>query len=276
MFTIFFNKGRIETEMKKILLSVAGFDPSAGAGVLLDIKVFHHLHFQGMSIVTSLTAQNTREVQKIHRLPSRFLWEQYKILEADVSFSGIKVGMVGCKDNIQVISKILSKNRNIPRVVDPVFKSSSGAWLLKKNFIQGYISALGGKASLLTPNLEEAYLISGNQIKNLEDLKAAAEKIYSQTKIPCFIKGLDIKSKITDLLYDGTKFYSFENEKIKKRIHGTGCFLSSSILGFLAKGHPLKKACLLASQFTHQAMLKAIRLGNGQHVIPFPLEKSLK
>jgi hydroxymethylpyrimidine kinase/phosphomethylpyrimidine kinase len=261
-------------EMKKILLSVAGFDPSSGAGVLLDLKVFHQLHFQGMSILTSLTAQNTREVLKIHCLPSRFLWEQYEGLEADVSFSGIKVGMVGSNDNIQIISKILSRNKNIPKVIDPVFKSSSGTWLLKKEFIQGYISAISGKASLLTPNLEEASLISGNQIKNIEDLKATAEKIYSQTKIPCYIKGMDIKSKIIDLLYDGTKFYSFENARIKKRIHGTGCFLSSSILGFLAKGHPLKKACLLASQFTHQVMQKAVRLGNGQHIIPFPLKKA--
>jgi hydroxymethylpyrimidine/phosphomethylpyrimidine kinase len=259
--------------MKKTLLSVAGFDPSSGAGVLLDLKVFQQFQFQGMGILTCLTAQNTKEVKRIQPLPSPFLWEQYKTLEDDVSFSGIKVGMVGSKDNIQVISKILSRNKNIPRVVDPVFKSSSGTWLLKKEFIHGYISAIGGKASLLTPNLEEAQLISGNQIKNPQDLKAAAEKIYSQTKIACFIKGLGIRSKIMDLLFDGTKFYSFENEIIKKRVHGTGCFLSSSILGFLAEGHPLKKACLLASQFTHQAMHKAIQLGSGQHIIPFPHEK---
>ena len=256
--------------MKKILLTVAGFDPSSGAGVLLDLKVFQQFQFQGMGILTSLTTQNTKEVKRIHPLPSPFLWEQYKTLEADVSFSGIKVGMVGSKDNIKVISKILSRNKNIPRVVDPVFKSSSGTWLLKKEFIRGYISAIGGKASLLTPNLEEAQLISGNQIKYPEDLKAAAEKIYSQTNIPCFIKGLEIRSTIMDLLFDGTKFYSFENEKIKKRVHGTGCFLSSSILGFLAEGHPLKKACLLACQFTHQARQEAIQLGNGRHIFPFP------
>ncbi len=256
--------------MKKILLSLAGFDPSSGAGVLLDLKVFQQFHFQGMGIPTSLTAQNTKEVRKIYPLPSRFLWEQYKTLEADVSFSGIKVGMVGSEDNIKVISKILSRNKNIPRVVDPVFKSSSGAWLLKKEFIRGYISAITGKASLLTPNLEEAQLISGSQIKNLEDLKAAAENIYSQTKTACFIKGLGIRSKIVDLLFYGTKFYSFENEKIKKRVHGTGCYLSSSILGFLAEGYPLKKACFLASHFTHQAMDRAIQLGNGQRIFPFP------
>jgi hydroxymethylpyrimidine/phosphomethylpyrimidine kinase len=256
--------------MKKILLSVAGFDPSSGAGVLLDLKVFQHFRFQGIGILTSLTAQNTKEVKNIHHLPSRFLWEQYKTLEADVSFSGIKVGMVGSKNNIEIISKILSKNKNIPRVVDPVFKSSSGTWLLKKEFIRGYISAIGGKASLLTPNLEEAQLISGNRIKIFEDFIAAAEEIYSKTKIPCFIKGLGIRSKIMDVLYDGKKYYSFENERIKKRVHGTGCFLSSSILAFLAEGHPLKKACLLASRFTHQARKEAIQLGNGQHIIPFP------
>lgn len=257
--------------MKKILLSVAGFDPSSGAGVLLDIKVFQEFRFQGMAILTSLTAQNTKEVNKVHCFPSSFLWDQYQTLEADVSFSGIKVGMVGCKDNIPVIGKILSRSKNVPKVIDPVFKSSSGTWLLEKEAIPSYISEIGSKASLITPNLEEAHLISGIKMRNIEALEEAAEKIYSQTNICCFIKGGDFKSKILDLLYDGKKFYPFESEKMTKKVHGTGCFLSSSILSLLAKGHPLEKACLLASQSTHQAMKKAIRFGDGQYIIPFPL-----
>jgi hydroxymethylpyrimidine/phosphomethylpyrimidine kinase len=259
--------------MKKILLSVAGLDPSSGAGILMDLKVFEQFNFQGVAVLTSLTVQNTIEVKKVHCLPPDFLWDQYKTLKADIPFSGIKVGMVGCDGNIEVIGKILSENKDIPRVVDPVFKSSSGTWLLEKESVQHYISEISKKASLLTPNLEEALLISGIKIRNVEDMKEAAKKIHSNTKIPCLIKGLNLKSAFLDLLYDGREFYKFEKEKIKKKVHGTGCFLSSCILCFLVKGRPLDEACSLATQCAHQAISKAIRLGSGQCIISFPLNE---
>lgn len=257
--------------MKKILLSIAGFDPSSGAGLLLDLKVFQQLNLLGVGILTSITAQNTREVKKVHCIPPDLIWEQYKTLKEDVDFSGIKVGMVGSKDNIQIMKKILSKSRDIPIVVDPVFRSSSGAWLLEKEFIHHYIGEIRGLASLLTPNLDEAFMISGIRTKNGEKMKEAAKNIFSLTNIPCLIKGGDFKETIIDLLYDGREFYYYEKEKIQKKVHGTGCFFSSSLLCFLAKGNPLEKACRLASQLTHQAIKKAIRIGDGQYVISFPL-----
>jgi len=257
--------------MKKILLSIAGFDPCSGAGVLLDLKVFQQLNFQGMGILTSITAQNTKEVKNVYCLPPGLLWDQYKTLQKDISFSGIKVGMIGSKNNIQAISKILSCSRNIPKIVDTAFRSSSGTWLLEKEFIQHYMTEISGQASLLTPNIEEASMISRIRIKNLKDMKEAAKNIYFNTKIPCLIKGGNFKAEVVDLLYDGKEFYTFKKDKIKKNVHGTGCFLSSSILCYLVKGNPLKKACLLATQFTHQAIKKAIQIGSGQPIISFPL-----
>jgi len=259
--------------MKKILLSIAGFDPSSGAGLLLDLKVFHKLNLFGMGILTSLTAQNTKEVKKVHCISSDFIWNQYKALKEDVSFSGIKVGMLGCKDNIQVVSRILSENGSMPKVIDPVFKSSSGTCLLEKEAIHRYMTKISGKVSLLTPNLEEAHLISGIRIKNIEDMKAAAEKIFSLTSTPCLIKGGSFKTSIVDILYDGQKFHQFENKNIKKKVHGTGCFLSSSILCFMVKGNSLARSCFLASELTHQAMRKAFQLGQGQLIIPFFLPR---
>ena len=153
---------------KKILLSVAGHDPTSGAGVSLDLRVFQLLGFQGMAALTSITAQNTKGVRKVHCLPPDLLWDQYQALSDDVSFSGIKVGMVGCGKNIEVIKRILAGNQDIHRVVDPVFKSSSGAWLLEKDSIPDYISKIKGKASLLTPNLEEAGMISEIKSKTLK------------------------------------------------------------------------------------------------------------
>jgi len=262
--------------MKKILLSVAGYDPTSGAGASLDLKVFHHLGFQGMAVLTSVTSQNTKRVKKIHCLSPEFIWEQYQTLCQDVSISGIKVGMVGCRKNIQVIKKILEYNPNIPKVVDPVFKSSSGAWLLEKESIPGYISGIREKASLLTPNLSEAFLISGIKIENTEDMKKAARTIYSLSGIPCLLKGGHFPAQMVNLLFDGKKFYLFKKKKLKKNVHGTGCYLSSSLLAHLAKGYSLEKACLLATELTHRAIKSSIQIGKGQRIISFPLRQETK
>ena len=121
--------------MKKILLSVAGFDPTTGAGVALDLKIFQKYGFYGMGVLTSLTSQNTQTVDETHCPSSTFVAAQYGQLRADVEFSGIKVGMIGCAENIDVIVKILSDNPKIPKVIDPVFKSSGGNWLYEKKSI---------------------------------------------------------------------------------------------------------------------------------------------
>jgi hydroxymethylpyrimidine kinase/phosphomethylpyrimidine kinase len=255
--------------LKKILLSIAGYDPTSGAGVSLDLKVFQHLGFQGIAALTSITSQNTQGVRRVHCLPSDLLWDQYQALDEDVSFSGIKVGMVGCGKNIEIIKRILTDNPKIPKVVDPVFKSSSGAWLLEKDSIPGYVSDIKGKASLLTPNLEEASLISRIKIKNTEDMKKAAQSIFSFSNIPCFIKGGHFPKQVVNLLYDGNKFYFFKEEKIRKNVHGTGCFLSSSVLVYMVKGNSLEKACLLATQLTDKAIKSAIKIGQGQNIISF-------
>jgi len=105
--------------LKKNLLSIAGFDPTSGAGVSLDLKVFEHLGFQGMAILTSLTSQSTKTVKEVLPLSPDFLWNQYQTLIEDVSFSGIKVGMMGSRENIKVLSKILSNHPKIPKVIDP-------------------------------------------------------------------------------------------------------------------------------------------------------------
>ncbi|MFP4081441.1 MAG: bifunctional hydroxymethylpyrimidine kinase/phosphomethylpyrimidine kinase [Candidatus Aminicenantes bacterium] len=255
--------------MEKSLLSVAGYDPTSGAGVCLDLKVFQHLGFHGVGILTSLTLQNTSRVEEVRALPPDFLWNQYRTLIDDISVSGIKVGMIGSKTNIPVIQTILTKNNQIPVVVDPVFKSSSGAWLLEKEAIPSYISKIKGKASLLTPNTEEAALISGIRIKTRQHMKEAARKIHNLSQMPCLIKGGEGPGLSTDILYNGEDFYAFDQQKIAKKVHGTGCFLSSSILAYLAKGISLDKACLKAVRLTHHAINTSLPVGKGQHLIRF-------
>ena len=257
--------------MKKILLSVAGFDPSSGAGVLLDVKVFEQMGFAGMAILTSVTAQNTGCVKKVLPLPPEFLWQQFQTLRADVACAGIKIGMVGSSANIPVIGRILRFCRSVPRVVDPVFKSSSGAWLLEKASVPDFIREISGEASLLTPNLEEASLILDEPVKNFADMKDASQKIFQAIRIPCLVKGGHLRGKAIDVLYDGSAFSIFEKGRMKKSVHGTGCFFSSAILSFLARGHSLKRSFFEASALTFQAIIRARPLGRGRHIFAFPL-----
>ncbi len=254
---------------RKILLSVAGFDPTTGAGIGLDLRVFRELGFQGMAILTSLTAQNTRGVSELHCLPPEFLWSQYQTLSADVTISGIKAGMIGTKKNTAVLAKILANHPQIPKVLDPVFKSSSGSWLIEEEAVSEYSKAIKGKTTLLTPNLEEASMIAGIEVKKPEDMKKAAEIIFATTLTPCLIKGGHLGRDINDILFDGKNHHVFEKPKIDKKVHGTGCFLSSSLLTYLVNGLALEEAVRQAIELTHKAIETSVQVGHGQYIIVF-------
>ena len=260
--------------IKKALLSVAGFDPTAGAGVSLDLGAFLHLGFHGTAILTALTTQNTKLVKRVHPLQPDFVWDQYKTLFEDVHLAGIKVGMIGAKNNVPVIERILSENPEVPRVVDPVLQSSSGTWLIEKDAISDYVEKIAIHSSLLTPNLMEATWISEIKIKKEKHMKRAAEKIHDLIQTPCLIKGGHFPGFTSDLLYDGNRHYFFRNKKINKNAHGTGCFLSSCILGYLARGNTIEKACHQAIELTRQAIQQSVSIGQGQSVITFPLKEA--
>lgn len=256
--------------MKKNLLTIAGYDPTSGAGAVLDINVFQDLGFNGMGIITSLTVQNTQQVSKVYCPPPNMIMKQYKSLEEDVKLFGIKVGMLGKKKNISTVANILSRNSLIPRVVDPVFQSSSGTWLLEPEAISGYIKAFAGQITVLTPNAQEAALITGFQVKTLREMKIAAKKIFKLCLAPCLITGGHFEKETTDVLYDGKNHYVFEQKKIDAGVHGTGCFLSSVLLAYLSRGEALKKACHLAINKTHAHIERSVRIGHGQNLFSFP------
>ena len=255
--------------MQKVLLSIAGYDPTGGAGSLLDLKVFQHLRFQGTGILTAVTVQDTQKVHDFECLTPDLIKEQYRALSQDISFSGIKVGMVGCKDNIQIIGEILAENQGQPRVVDPVFRSSSETWLLEKESISDYILSIQGQASLITPNLAEASLISGQKVENLHDMEEISKEIFSRYDLPCLITGGHLTHQATDVLYDGKDLHSFKKKKSNKTVHGTGCFLSSSILCYLADGKNLYSACEQAIALTQRAIDNSISYGKGQNILGF-------
>ncbi len=253
----------------KTLLSFAGYDPSGGAGLVLDIGVFQRLGFHGAGVVTALTIQNTRRVTAVRLLSADFLEKQYRTLRQDLTWRGIKVGMIGTSENLRFIGRVLAENAGLPRVVDPVLRSSSGAWLLEPKAIRSFLPTIKGRATLITPNLEEASWLSGRPVRSLEDMRLAARDIFGRSDVPCLIKGGHLKGPVTDLLFDGRGFRIFRHRREAADVHGTGCFLSAAILGFLADGESLVRACARAISLTARAIRGSRLPGRGRRVITF-------
>lgn len=248
--------------MKNVLLTVAGFDPSSGAGATLDLRVFNHFGFYGLAVLTAITIQNSFQVYGFKPLSAELILEQYRKLKADFKLAGIKVGMLGSRKAISAVEEIVSDNNNLPVVIDPVFRSSSGQWLLEKKYIQKYLQSIRGKITLFTPNLNEASLILGEKIDTVEDMEQAARRISQLTRSACLLKGGHLMDKVVDVFYDGHQIHLFKKKKLPAEVHGTGCFLSSAILCFLAEGLPLTEACKKASMTIHRFLHSPLLLGH--------------
>jgi hydroxymethylpyrimidine/phosphomethylpyrimidine kinase len=250
------------------LLTIAGYDPSGGAGVILDLRVFARFGFEGFGVLTSVTAQNAARVIKTFPLPAGLIRSQYRALAGNNRFGGIKVGMIGSLEGARTIARILSANAAVPRVVDPVFRSSSGRPLIEKEASARLLELLRGRAELITPNLDEAAALGGEPVRTVADMKEAARRIYERGLIPCLIKGGHLKGQAVDVLYDGQGQAVFEHARVEKNVHGTGCFLSAVILAHLAGGSPLVAACRSGIRLTGRAIRKARPVGAGRAVFP--------
>ncbi len=246
--------------MRKALLTLAGFDPTSGAGVSLDLKVFSHLGYHGLAVLTSVTVQDSRRVYDYLTLSPALVLQQYRKLRSDFRLSGIKVGMVGSRKLFRVMEEILNESQKLPVVADPVFRSSSGRWLLEKRDLGGYLRTIRGKISLLTPNLEEASLLLGRKIDSPEKMTEAAKQLSELASAPCLVKGGHLREKAVDILYDGHRTYRLIKSKLPVEVHGTGCFLSSAILCYLVDGRSLPTACRKASALLHRRLLSPLRI----------------
>ncbi len=249
--------------MKKFLLTVAGFDPTSGAGATLDLRVFGRFGYYGLAVLTSVTVQNSRRVYEYLDLPAEFILTQYRKLTADFRPDGLKLGMLGSRKAFPAIEEILLASQQIPVVVDPVFRSSSGCWLLEKENLKHFLKLIKGKITLLTPNLAEASLLLGRRIDRPEKMVEAARSLAEMIEGACLIKGGHLRDQAVDVLYDGQKIYEIKKKKIPVDVHGTGCFLSSAILCFLARGEKLAAACQKASEAIKLAMKSTVR-GKGR------------
>src|SRR5450432_810634 len=172
-----------------ILLTIAGFDPSCGAGVAADLKTFAAHGCYGIAAITSLTVQNTQRVDAVHNTPSSELREQLEILVADSEIAAVKVGMLGNRGNAVVVAEFLDAHKFVHVVHDPVMKSSSGSELLDAGGINYMAAELLKRSTVITPNVPEAEILTGLEIKNLGDMEDAVRKIVELGAHAVIVKG---------------------------------------------------------------------------------------
>ena len=248
------------------LLTIAGFDPSGGAGVLLDAAVFRSFGCDASAVLTAATVQNSAAVFQVRPFPPAYVRAQFKALLREQPFCGLKVGMAGSAANLEEIARLLAGQARIPRVVDPIFRSSSGRRLAGAADPPSVLRAFRENASVLTPNLEEAALLSGRPVRTVAEMGTAAAEIFDRTGVPCLVKGGHLPGEAVNLLYDGTRTVLFGHKKIRRDVHGTGCLFSAALLASLVRTNDLVAAARAATDWTRLAIRSASPSGRGRAV----------
>ncbi len=253
--------------MHKTCLTIAGSDNSGGAGIQADLKVFSVFNVYGMSVITSLTAQNTNGVKEIHTIPASFVYTQIETIVNDISVDAVKTGMLASREIVEVVAESVKKFNIKNLVVDTVFKSKNNKDLLSEDAVDTFISKLLPLATVIMPNVPEAEVIAEMEIKNLDDMKKAAKKIYSLNKKYVVLKGghLPFEDKTIDVIYDGKDFLLLEYPLVKtKNTHGTGCTYSAAVAANLAKGLDPVKSIRIAKAYLHGAIENSLDIGKGK------------
>ena len=254
----------MEYSKMKTALTIAGSDSSGGAGIQADIKTMTMNGVYAMSAITALTAQNTIGISAISEVTPEFLGQQIDAVFTDIFPDAVKTGMISNSELIEIIANKLTfyKARNI--VVDTVMISTSGIRLISENAVEMLKKKLLPIATVITPNIPEAEILTGMIIHNKDDMEKAAKNIYEKYNCAVLLKGGHSINDANDLLYENGKGQWFEGTRINnKNTHGTGCTLSSAIASNLAKGYELKEAIKLAKEYISGALSAMLDLGHG-------------
>lgn len=251
-------------------LTIAGSDSGGGAGIQADLKTFLAFGVHGSSAITSITAQNTKEVTDIHDVPADIVEKQIEAVLSDLGADAVKIGMLSNSEIIKIVAKKL-KNYNIKNIVlDTVMVSGSGVKLLEDSAIDSLKKELIPIALIVTPNIPEAEALINKKIKDANDVKSAAKEIMELGCKNVLIKGGHLNfgnNEVIDIFYDGHDFIEIKHKRINKTGHGTGCTLSSAIAANIAKGMKLKEAVKSAISYVHNALEKGFKAGSMNYVL---------
>lgn len=252
--------------MFKKALTVASSDCSGGAGIQADLKAFSGLGVHGASIITCITAQNAQRVYSIHELPLMSIEEQFEAVFENLMPDATKTGMLYSPEIVRLVSEKVECYR-LKAVVDPVMRAGSGRLLVRDGFLESLVRELIPRALIVTPNLYEAGKITGKRVGSVKEMRSACKSIHDLGCRNVLIKGGHLRGKAVDILYDG-EFKVFEGERIKKKVHGTGCTFSAYITGFIAKGDCIEDSVRKAKELITQEI--GIARSEGEDVLnPF-------
>ena len=245
-------------------LTIAGSDSSGGAGIQADLKTFSALGVYGMCAIAALTSQNTQGVNGIVEVDPDFVSLQIRSVVLDIGVDAVKTGMLS---NAAVISRVSSDLKELKLekvVVDPVMAAKSGDSLLQADAIETLVSQLFPIVQIITPNLQEAEVLSGVRIECAEDMKRAAVKLRGFGPKYVIIKGGHLPGSPTDLLWDGRNFREYTGVRYQTpHTHGTGCTFASAIAAFLARGSSVEDAVGQAKTYITGAIAQGLPLGLG-------------
>jgi hydroxymethylpyrimidine/phosphomethylpyrimidine kinase len=242
-----------------VILAVGGSDPSGGAGIQADMKVFMDYGVSGIFAVAAVTAQNDEEILAIHPIPADILTQQISTACKNRDVKAIKIGMVATKANCQALTWFLRREKTENIVIDPVLHSSSGAPLLEVEAYTFFRQNLLPFATVITPNLSEASALAGMKVANLETMRKAAEIIHKEAMrmrgnpkrpLGVIVKGGHLPGDAVDVLFDGKEFHSFSAARVEGvNPRGTGCRFGAAIAANLANGKTLVEAAAAAKDY---------------------------
>lgn len=251
----------------KTALTIAGSDPTGGAGLQADIRVFGRLGVHGLSIVTALTAQNTSGVDAIYAIEASFIETQLNSLLNDIRPDALKTGMLYSKDTVSVIVRIIKGFELENLVIDPVTLSSSGRPLMEDGTLDMVRSELFPLAKVITPNIYEASALSGINVVDEKSMEEAALALMNTGPDAIIITGGHFERETLDIILYDNKFYKLRTKKASGEFHGTGCAFSAAITAYLARESTVVHAAERAKAFMHEAIFKAHSVGKGMKLL---------
>lgn len=264
------NDDHSEQEYVRVL-SIAGSDSGGGAGIQADLKTFAALGCYGMSAITALTAQNTLGVSAIHAAPPEFLAAQIDAVVGDIGVQAVKIGMLHSPAIVHAVAQAIDRHALRYVVLDPVMVSAAGARLIESEAVQALVTELFPRATLVTPNLDEAALLLDRPIATAEDMQATAQALLQLGARAVLLKGghLPGDQVIDILLQRGGESHTMQAPRVHTRnLHGAGCTLSSAVAAFLAQGLPLRLAVEAAHSYVVDAIKEGAHVRTGQGAGP--------
>jgi hydroxymethylpyrimidine/phosphomethylpyrimidine kinase len=248
-----------------IALTIAGSDSGGGAGIQADLKTFHQYNVHGCSVVTAVTAQNTREVAAVHPIPPEVVRAQLKAVIEDLTPDAVKTGMVVDSSIVLSIEEGLKLLGDVPYVLDPVMISTSGHRLVDETAQAAIVDRLLPHATVVTPNLPEAEALTGNPVRDLADMRAAGQSIMDLGAAAVLVKGGHLPGAMAvDLLVTPSGEQTWHRPRLRTRhTHGTGCTLSAAIAAALATGCGLADSVDRGLDFVARALSSAPGIGSG-------------